>query len=161
MIYRSFSSAYTKNFASRLARRVTSAPRGKSASVLALHGELGAGKTTFVQGFLRALGVRQRITSPTFLIVHRYALAKRKSLNAKHGFTAAYHIDGYRLKRASELSSLGLKEIFGNPSHIVLVEWPQRLKRQLPRRAVRVEFHHGARESERRIIIKGKLNGRS
>jgi tRNA threonylcarbamoyladenosine biosynthesis protein TsaE len=155
MTHRSFSSAETRKLAAALARRVSRSRAGGTARVVALRGELGAGKTTFAKGFLRALGVRSRVTSPTFLIVKRYVLARRRAQSAKRGFSAAYHVDGYRLKRTREIDSLGLGEALADPSNIVLVEWPERLGKRLPRGALRIAFHHGARENERTIIIKG------
>ena len=115
-----------------------------SAGVVALSGELGAGKTTFIQGFLRALGVKRRITSPTFLIFKSY------TLNAKP-YTLVYHIDCYRIQKPAELLKLGLKKILADPRNIVLIEWAEKIKSLLPKGTIKIEFKHGRKENERLI----------
>lgn len=149
------SSGQTKKFAGLLAREVLSARiKRKNALVLALSGDLGSGKTTFIQGFLRGLGVRRKITSPTFVITKSYKL-KAKS------YKLGYHIDCYRLKNPKELLGLGLKEILNNPENIVLIEWSERIfvsngKRFLPKQGltlpknlIRIKFEHGKKINKR------------
>ena len=106
--YRSFSSGETKKFGERLAERITrGATRSgrKGAVVLALRGDLGTGKTTFAQGFLKGLGVKKRVASPTFVIIRRRALRRSHSARRKV-FTNIFHIDAYRLKSAAHLAAL-------------------------------------------------------
>lgn len=107
----------------------------KGDRVIALQGELGAGKTTFAQGFLKALGVKGPIVSPTFLIIRNYS--------------NFYHIDCYRLKKAQELLALGLKEILANPENIVLIEWPELVKKYLPKDTCWITIKHGEKKTER------------
>jgi len=107
--------------------------------VYALVGDLGAGKTTFVRAFLRALGVKSRITSPTFLIIRSYG--------------NIYHIDCYRIDKPSELVKLGFKEILKNKNNIVLIEWAGRIRKLLPKNTQWIYFEHGKKENERNIII--------
>ncbi len=118
------------------------------ALVLALWGELGAGKTTFVRGFSRALGIKDRITSPTFVLMKIYRLAKKK-LNFKH----LIHIDCHRIDRPDELLHLGLDEILADPDAIVLIEWADRIKKILPDDAITLNFDHGKRPNERTIGV--------
>ncbi len=141
-------SAQTKKFAVSLARKIlkSRARAKKHAAVLALIGDLGAGKTTFVQGFSRGLGIRRRITSPTFLMVRRYALHVSR-------FTNLYHIDCYRIRNSRELMPLGIKEILRDPKNIVLIEWADKIKKLLPRDARWIHFLHGASDNERHIDI--------
>jgi tRNA threonylcarbamoyladenosine biosynthesis protein TsaE len=110
------SPAETKRLAIKLAGKI------KSGRVVALVGDLGAGKTTFVQGLARALGIKQRIISPTFIIARRY--------NFKNNYF--YHVDLYRTKDADEISGLGLEEMWENKKNIVVIEWPEEILSKLP-----------------------------
>lgn len=91
-----------------------------------LYGELGAGKTTFTQGIAEGLGIRQRVISPTFIIVREYAL---KVPHIKF----FYHIDLYRISGEQDIKTLGLDEIINNKDSIVIIEWPQKLGEFLPK----------------------------
>lgn len=117
-IYILDSPARTKKAGALLAKEILIAGPGKSARVLAMSGELGAGKTNFAQGFAKGLGVKETINSPTFGIMKKYALP------ATAGFNYFYHIDCYRLDSAKDLAALGAKEIFADPKNIAAVEWP-------------------------------------
>lgn len=144
-VYKTTSSKQTKKLAGFLTKKFLKIKR-KNALILALQGELGAGKTTFIQGFLRALGVRKKITSPTFVLIKCYMLHASC-------FKNTYHIDCYRIKKASELLKLGLKEILENPQNIVLIEWAERIQRVLPKNAIWIKFFHGSKENIRSIRI--------
>lgn len=116
--------------------------------VLALEGELGSGKTTFVQGLARSLGVRGKIQSPTFV------LAKWHKLSRRHDpFRRLVHIDAYRLESSAEAERLGLREILRDPDALVVVEWAVRIRKLIPRNAVWIKFRHGVKNS-RIIAIK-------
>lgn len=115
--------------------------------VFALRGELGAGKTTFVQGFFKGLGLKKYAASPTFIIMRRHVLPRKK-------FSNVFHVDAYRLKKADGLRALGFEDVLANPRNIVLVEWAERARGILPKDAVWLEFRHGRRENERHIMIK-------
>lgn len=108
---------------------------GKHAVVVSLEGELGSGKTTFSQGFAKGLGVKERVLSPTFVIVKPYKIRNTR-------YEVFYHIDCYRLKKPEELLELGFKEIVENPNAIVLIEWGNRVKRILPKHTVRISFSY-------------------
>jgi len=114
--------------------------------VVALAGELGTGKTVFARGFLGALGVRGRVLSPTFILVRSYRLPKNRG-----EFVRAYHFDLYRLKNANELRRAGFREALSDAKAVVLVEWPERAGRALPKDAVRVHLKHGADARERHV----------
>jgi len=116
------SPAETKAFAANLAKEL------KPGSVLALHGDLGSGKTCFVQGLAEALGVREIVNSPTFTIINEY-----------QGRFRLYHIDLYRVKSAAEAEALGLEDILEG-SGITAIEWPEKISTLLPKDAVHVYF---------------------
>lgn len=154
--YRTYSSEETKRVGSELAKKVSSIKcqvlSRKGAVVLALKGDLGSGKTTFTQGFLRGMGIQRKAQSPTFVIFKRFALRDLP-------FTNVYHFDCYRIKKADELKILGIKEILENPKNIVLIEWPEMIKNILPKSIGKIEFKHGEKENERLIKIAGQIRG--
>lgn len=96
-----------------------------SGTVLALSGDLGAGKTAFTKGVAKSLGVKNRITSPTFVFMKVY--------NTKHSeIKKLIHIDAYRLTSEKELESIGAAEYLGEPGTLTIVEWPENIKNFLP-----------------------------
>ena len=138
------SAAETKKIASALAKEIA-AIRSDHARVIALSGNLGAGKTTFVQGFARALGIRERIQSPTFVLMKIYSLKRRK--NIKH----LVHIDAYRIESLREIEHLGLRELFDDKDAVILIEWADRIKKILPKDARWITFSHARILTERVI----------
>ena len=102
-------------------------------TVLALHGDLGAGKTTFVQTIARELGITETVTSPTFVIMKKYTLLDQS-------FRALIHIDAYRLKDSHELEILGWDELAAEPENIICIEWPERVESVIPETAQHITF---------------------
>lgn len=147
----------TQRLATRLARDILGKNFGgrRKALAIALSGELGAGKTTFIQGFVKALGIKRHITSPTFLIMRRYSLPSQQPKAESGKFLNAYHIDLYRVHKPREILDLGFKEIINNPRNIVLIEWPEKIRNILPRSAAWIYFRHGKTKEERGIKITG------
>jgi len=143
---RSYSLKQTKDWGAALARRLLKGGPARRATVLALYGELGSGKTSFVQGFFAGLGAG-RTASPTFVLM------RRKGLSGK-AFHSLFHIDAYRIKQPRELLKIGLGEILVDPGAIVLIEWADRAGRLVGRGAWRIKFAHGRKENERIIKIK-------
>ncbi len=109
---------------------LSSARKEKEATVLVCSGNLGAGKTTFAQAVALHLGIKERITSPTFVIQKTYKLSERAK--KKSGFSHFVHIDAYRLDGEKELETLHFKEIAEDPKNLVLIEWGERVKKILP-----------------------------
>jgi tRNA threonylcarbamoyladenosine biosynthesis protein TsaE len=107
----------TQELASSVAARLRDTHLSRAA-VVTLRGDLGAGKTTFTQGLLRALGVAEPVTSPTFVLVQRYPVSTPP-------FTNAYHVDAYRLTKAADLDALELGEPLKDPSNVIVIEWPE------------------------------------
>jgi tRNA threonylcarbamoyladenosine biosynthesis protein TsaE len=118
--------------------------------VVALKGDLGVGKTTFAQGFLNALGVKQKITSPTFVLMKKYNIRRVE----KNKFFV-YHVDCYRINSVKELFPLDIKGIFNSPRNIILIEWAEKIKKILPKKVLWVHLKYGAKVNER--IIKFSL----
>ena len=116
----------------------------KGALVFGLKGDLGAGKTTFLQGFAKGLGIKGKITSPTFVIMNRFPTKKGK-------FTNFYHLDCYRIEDAKEMKNLGFEEIINNEKNIVCIEWPEKIKKVLPKNINMIKFN--ILEGDKRKII--------
>jgi len=110
-----------------------------SAGALVIHliGELGAGKTTLVRGFLRRLGVEGTIRSPTYTLVETYEVA---------GLTLV-HVDLYRVRSESEVEELALSE-FLLPRHVLLIEWPQQGGNAVPAADAALRLDHAGLERE-------------
>ena len=145
--YRSFSSIETEGLGFNLGKKILTKKPRTSAIVLGLQGEFGSGKTVFAKGFLRALGVRLRILSPTFLLIKSYGLTKKN-------FKQVYHFDCYRIKDEKELRPLGAKEIFALKENIVLIEWADRLRSSTSgKNVIKVKLYHGLKSNERIIKI--------
>lgn len=103
----------------------SSGPLPAAATILALSGDLGSGKTAFVKALAAALGITETITSPTFVIEQIYMLPKGAASAAAAHFDRLIHIDAYRLEKASELERLGWAEIASDPKNIICLEWPE------------------------------------
>ncbi len=136
----------------------------KHALVVGFAGEIGAGKTTFIKAFLRAMGVKKRITSPTFILFRRFALPQlRQSRHStflddrpkryKLNYKDVWHIDAYRVKSSKEFLQLGLTKIFSYPQNLVLVEWADKIKSVLPKGTIWIEFKHGQKPNERHLTF--------
>ena len=109
--------------------------------VLALHGELGSGKTCFVQGLAMALGIQRAITSPTFTVINEY-----------RGGTPLHHIDLYRLNSPDEALAIGFED-YMEAEGVTAVEWAERAGDLIPPRAIHLYFQAGPDSNERRIRI--------
>ena len=127
--------AATAALATRLARLV------RRGDVIALKGELGAGKTSFARAFIRARGGTEEVPSPTFTLVQIYELADG----------AIWHFDCYRLREPEEAWELGIEDAFLDG--ISLIEWPTRLGPLLPKRRLDIALLPGASPDARRAKI--------
>lgn len=123
----------TERIAARFARTL------RGGDVILLEGELGAGKTAFVRGLARGLGVRDRITSPTFVLmrVHRVWQARASARGAlrrvvprdgRSGVRHLVHVDAYRVRDPREFEAIGLFEWIGRPDTVVAIEWGERVR---------------------------------
>jgi tRNA threonylcarbamoyladenosine biosynthesis protein TsaE len=124
----SISEKDTFNFAKKFAQKL------EGGEVIGLIGDLGAGKTVFAKGLAAGLGIKQKITSPTFVLMRIYPVKNERIKNF-------VHIDTYRLKAAADLEAIGAKEHFSNPSSIVLVEWADRVRKILPKKSFYININ--------------------
>ena len=127
---------------------------GKDRRIFALVGDLGAGKTTFSRFFLHVLGIKESVTSPTFVIFKKYSIPESRILNPE-SFAFAYHMDCYRLKNTEELAPLGFAEIIADEKNIILIEWADHIHEVLPSETIWIDFTH-AGEIERIISVRHK-----
>jgi len=139
--YISHSVAETQKLAEQLAKEV------HAGKIITLSGELGAGKTTFVQGFAKGLGIPNRVVSPTFMIVRNYTIT-----NSQLQIENFYHIDLYRIHSEKELEGLGFSEILADKQGVVIVEWPERMGSLLPEKRWDMKIE-SLEENERKIRI--------
>ena len=127
------SAAETKKLGAKIATEL-------KAQIYALSGDLGSGKTTFVQGFAQGLGITSKIISPTFILMRKY-----------QNF---YHVDLYRLEDdiESEVRNLGLTDIWGKPGNVVIIEWAEKIKDMIPKEAMWIKFKNIG-EDKRKITV--------
>ena len=135
-IYYSRSARETENIGFSLAKTV------EVGSVVALFGELGAGKTAFVRGFARGMGIDAEVTSPTFALVNEYRSGKK----------ALCHFDMYRVSSFDELYSTGFFD-YMNEDNILAIEWSENILGALPKETIFVRIQPGENENERVITI--------
>jgi len=129
----------TKKLAEKFAKEILKNKSKKKSFIIGLEGELGGGKTTFIQGLAKGLGVKEKILSPTFVIMKK--------------FNNFYHIDCYRTQKSKELLDLGFKEIISNPENIVVVEWAEKIKEIMPKNTIWIKFKF-VNEKTRKITTK-------
>ena len=113
-------------------------------AVIAFTGDLGAGKTAFTRGLARGLGVRERVTSPTFTIVNEY----------EGGRLPLFHFDMYRLGSADELFDIGWEDYLSRGG-VCAVEWSENIADALEEDTIRVDIRRGAHDEQRIITITG------
>lgn len=149
-------STATKALGAKIAKQI------KHGGIVCLTGDLGAGKTTFTQGLLKALKVKGPYTSPTFLIMKNYRIthsANRKSRSEKDNslhdprstIREVYHVDAYRIKN-KDLLNLGWKEMTDNLENIIIIEWADRVKKIIPKNSFWINLEW-LTEKERKITI--------
>ena len=125
----------------------------RGGEVICLSGDLGAGKTTFAQGLLKGLKIKGPYTSPTFAIVKEYKInLKFKISNLK--LLSVFHIDAYRIT-AKDLLELGFGDFVGKKNTVVILEWPEKVKKIIPEDAVWINFRW-VNEKAREITFDAK-----
>jgi tRNA threonylcarbamoyladenosine biosynthesis protein TsaE len=143
-IFFTFSPSQTRKTGQILAKELLKTRPGKNATLIGLLGDLGGGKTTFLQGFARGLGIKQKILSPTFVIIKKLQIPKTIAPSSKLKIKRQrlYHLDCYRIKKSKEILDLGFKEIISDPENIVAVEWVDKIMDILSKDAIILKFDY-------------------
>lgn len=131
----------TKNLGQEIAKEILKR-KDKSAFIVFLNGDLGTGKTTLVKEIIFALGIKEKVKSPTFTIIEPY------ELNNKN----IYHIDLYRINDPSELEIIGLREYLNESEAIIFIEWPEKSFGFLKKFDLKISLKHSS-EKERKCKI--------
>lgn len=138
MQYQTSSEKETKKLGAKLAKEIKS-------RVIALTGQLGAGKTTFVQGFAEGLGIKEKIISPTFVRIRQHKIPKSNNV--------FFHVDLYRLENEKNLKLLGIENLWVDTNNIVMIEWAEKAKHLLPKETTWVDFEQ-INENKRKITTR-------
>ena len=117
----------------------------QAGDIIALDGELGAGKTTLSQGIAKGLGVTELVNSPTFTLIHEY----------RSGRLPFYHFDVYRLKKAEELEDLGYEDYFYGDG-VTVVEWAEMIEAYLPEEYLHLVISHVPEGREIALLARGQ-----
>lgn len=141
----------TQKLGKSFAKKILNLPPKKTAVVLGLTGNLGGGKTTFLQGFAKGLGIKDKITSPTFVIYKKFSIKAKIQCPTPNTY---YHFDCYRINNPKEILGLGFREIISNPKNIVAIEWPERIKKIIPKGSIEINFGFAG-------FGQGKKNGKN
>ena len=114
-----------------------------SATVIALSGDLGAGKTTLTQNIAGVCGINEQVLSPTFVLMRIYKIDEKNSQKI-FGFKYEHliHIDAYRIEKENELLTLGWQEMLKEKKNLILIEWPEKVSGLIPKNAISVKLKH-------------------
>ena len=142
--YTTKNASQTRSLGVFFAKKTLKTTPQKYAFILALQGELGAGKTTFLQGLAQGLNTRERAQSPTFVIMKKYKIRKKNSK-----FKNFYHIDCYRVNGQKEIMQLGFKKIVSAPESIIAIEWADKILSILPKNSLRLRFQVAGKKTRK------------
>ncbi len=139
MEYKSKNRSQTQKIAKDLSQKFKN-----TGGIIALMGDLGAGKTTFTQGFAKALGIKEKIISPTFVITRQHQIPNTNRF--------LFHIDLYRLENITSLPEIGISEFIDQKNSIVIIEWPEKILNLLPDETIKIKIEK-IKNNERKIKI--------
>lgn len=132
----------TRDFGRKIAQEII------PGTLVCLQGDLGAGKTTLVQGLLEALGAKRPFVSPTFMLMKQYEFV----VPSRTGVHRIYHADAYRVEE-KDFIEIGFAEWLADPDGLVILEWPERIAEILPEKRIDITIH-SLSETKRSIAIK-------
>lgn len=159
-VYISRSPLDTQNFAKEFAKNL------KPGDAVALYGDLGAGKTTFIQGLAAGLDYKGKVTSPTFIIIRTYEISDRslRALRPLRGLQRPltsdqqikikklHHIDLYRVEGAQNLKTVGVEEFLRDSEAVAVIEWSEKIEKLLPKEAIKINIEVTG-ENQRKIRV--------
>lgn len=156
----------TKKFAQEFADNL------KGGEIIALSGDLGAGKTTFTQGLAKGLGIKDKITSPTFVLMKQYGarveskgkegknLIQKQRLQSNSNLLlkplTLVHIDAYRMQDERDTLGIGICDFLGRSNTVTIMEWPEKIIKLLPKNTIWIKFKH-INENTREIVISNRV----
>jgi tRNA threonylcarbamoyladenosine biosynthesis protein TsaE len=141
-----FSEKEIPQIAEEVIAQIYKKANNKGATVIALSGNLGAGKTTLTQAIGKKLGIKQKIASPTFILLKTY---KFKNKN----FKIFHHIDAYRLEKPEHVEKLLWSSLIKDPNNLIFLEWPEQVGKLLPKNIVKIKLSH-TKDKKRKISLK-------
>ena len=109
-------------------------------NLICLYGDLGSGKTTFTQGLAKALGIKDRVISPTFVLLRQYKIKSHKlqAISCQQ----LIHVDCYRLRSEKDFKAIDLEELWSDPKNLVIIEWAEKVKNILPKKRLDIYFEY-------------------
>lgn len=143
----------TRNFQETIQLAQEFAKKLKGGKIIGLIGELGSGKTTFVKGLAKGLGIREQITSPTFVMLKEYDILRPKVhlRGVPKKVRILVHVDAYRAGNINDIKSLGIEDYLNRTDVIIVIEWAEKIRKILPKSTIYISFKHKS-ENEREIL---------
>lgn len=147
--YTTSSAKETKILAKELAEELLKRKdkKRKKALIIGLKGELGGGKTTFLQGFAKGLGVKEKVLSPTFVLMKKYGINSNYS-----PFKTFYHLDCYRINSPAGVETLNLEEIMNNPKNLLAIEWVEKIEEKISNKGKIIDISFKFIDKDKREI---------
>jgi len=118
----------------------------RKGGTIAFEGNLGSGKTTFIQGLAKSLGIKEKVSSPTFVIFKKYKVPNHKKIKW------FYHLDLYRIESLEEVIDLGFEELINNENSIIAIEWAEKIKKLLPKNFLKIKIKYISKSSRKFIF---------
>ena len=147
MKHKTFDSKETQALGAHIVETLLQEKKKHYATVIALYGDLGGGKTTFTQGVAKALGVKETVPSPTFIIERIYTIKKKS-------FIRFIHIDAYRFDNEQQLQTIGWGDMIQDPKNFIMIEWADKVEKSIPKYAIKIYFKTSdAHENARHIDV--------
>ena len=143
----------TIRFAQKFAQKL------KGGEIIGLIGDLGAGKTVFVKGLSEELGIKEAVTSSTFVVLKEYNILQPMLhlRGVTKGLTKFVHIDAYRVGTPNDIISVGIEDYFNRKDVVMVIEWAEKIKKLLPKNTIYINFKHIS-ENEREISILNRVS---